>query len=317
MAGSGSSDVRTPIFSGENYEFWKIKMVTIFKSYGLWNLVEKGIPVLDSKKKEKDSAKAAWELLHGEFHGGDHVRSVKLQNLRREFEYTRMHDSESLSTYLTRLNDLINQMKTYGEVLSNERLVQKVLISLSKVYDPICLVIENTKSLETVELQEVIAILKSQEQRFELHNVDATEKAFASFTVSSKGQNKNATNSGSSKTQKNWNPKGKPWESKGKPQWNNSAQTHSSSTGQEAVKPQCKVCSKYHFGECRYKGKPKCYNCDRFGHLARECIAEKAVQKANCASQKEVTRTCFMQTALPLSQNRMGIGILTVAVAII
>ncbi|CAL2251278.1 unnamed protein product [Prunus armeniaca] len=321
MAGSGSSDVRTPIFSGENYEFWKIKMVTIFKSYGLWNLVEKGISVSDSKKKEKateetseeeddektaailmkdakalanaDSAKAAWELLHGEFHGGDHVRSVKLQNLRREFEYTRMHDSESLSTYLTRLNDLINQMKTYGEVLSNERLVQKVLISLSKVYDPICLVIENTKSLETVELQEVIAILKSQEQRFELHNADATEKAFASFTVSSKGQNKNATNSGPSKAQKNWNPKGKPWESKGKPQWNNSAQTHSSSTGQEAVKPHCKVCSKYHFGECRYKGKPKCYNCDRFGHLARECIAEKAVQKANCASQKEVAGNLF------------------------
>ncbi|CAL2255248.1 unnamed protein product [Prunus armeniaca] len=94
-----------------------------------------------------------------------------------------MHDNESLSAYLTRLNDMINQMKTYGEVLSNERLVQKVLISLSKIYDPICLVIENTKSLETVELQEVIAILKSEEQRFELHNVDATEKAFASFTV--------------------------------------------------------------------------------------------------------------------------------------
>ncbi|VVA41467.1 PREDICTED: Retrovirus-related Pol poly from transposon, partial [Prunus dulcis] len=93
--------------------------------------------------------------------------------------------------------------------------------------------------------------------------------------------------------QKNWNPKGKPWESKGKPQWNNSAQTHSSSTGQEAVKPQCKVCSKYHFGECRYKGKPKCYNCDRFGHLARECTAEKAVQKANCASQMEVSGNLF------------------------
>ncbi|KAI5342087.1 hypothetical protein L3X38_009962 [Prunus dulcis] len=55
-------------------------------------------------------------------------------------------------------------MKTFGEILINERLVQKVLISLSKPYDPICLVIENTKSLETVELQEVVAILKSQEQ---------------------------------------------------------------------------------------------------------------------------------------------------------
>ncbi|CAL9004166.1 unnamed protein product [Prunus brigantina] len=242
MAGSGSSDMRTPIFSGENYKFWRIKMVTIFKSYRLWNLVENGIPISYPKKNKAseetseeeddekaaailmkdakalgiiqnevldqifprianaDSSKASWELLYGEYHGRDHVRLVKLQNLIREFEYTRMHENESLSTYLTRLNDMINQMKTYGEMLSNERLVQKVLISLSKVYDPICLVIENTKSLETVELQEVIAILKSQEQRFELHNADATEKAFASFTVSPKGQNKNVAQSIPSKS---------------------------------------------------------------------------------------------------------------------
>ncbi|CAL9001561.1 unnamed protein product [Prunus brigantina] len=192
MSGSGGSEVRTPIFSGENYEFWR--MVTIFKSLGLWSLVEKGIPTLDSKKKKKaeesseeeadaeminvqtkdakalgiiqnavsdqifprianaDSAKMAWNLLYSEYHGGDQVRSVKLQNLIREFEYMRMHENEPLTAYLTRLNELINQMKTFGEVLSNERLVQKVLISLSKVYDPICLLIENTKSLETIEL---------------------------------------------------------------------------------------------------------------------------------------------------------------------
>ena len=61
MSGSGSSDVRTPIFFGENYEFWRIKMVTIFKSLGLWNLVEKGITTPDSKKKKEaeGSSKAA------------------------------------------------------------------------------------------------------------------------------------------------------------------------------------------------------------------------------------------------------------------
>ncbi|KAI5350772.1 hypothetical protein L3X38_003663 [Prunus dulcis] len=53
MAGSGSSEVRTSIFFDESYEFWRIKMVTIFKSYGLWNLVEKGITTPDSKKKKK------------------------------------------------------------------------------------------------------------------------------------------------------------------------------------------------------------------------------------------------------------------------
>ncbi|KAM1787401.1 hypothetical protein ACFX11_037798 [Malus domestica] len=53
MAGSGSSEVRTPIFSGENYEFWRIKMVTIFKSHGLWRLVEKRVTNSYSKEKKK------------------------------------------------------------------------------------------------------------------------------------------------------------------------------------------------------------------------------------------------------------------------
>ncbi|CAN6693795.1 unnamed protein product [Malus baccata var. baccata] len=189
MSGSGGSEVRTPVFSGENYEFWRIKMATIFKSLGLWNLVEKGIETSNSKKKEAgeaskddeemvavlmkdakalgiiqnavsdqifprianaESAKMAWDLLYGEYHGGDQVRSVKLQNLRREFEYARMRDDESLS-----------------------------------------------------------------------------------------------------------------------------------------------MCSKYHFGECRYKGKPKCYNCDKFGHWARECTVGKIVQKANYANQVEVSGNLF------------------------
>ncbi|VVA35630.1 PREDICTED: Retrovirus-related Pol poly from transposon [Prunus dulcis] len=339
MSGSGGSEVRTPIFSGENYEFWRIKMMTIFKSHGLWNLVEKGFKTSDSEKKKAEesseddvdgkmaavlmqdakalgiiqnavsdqifprianaeSSKMAWDLLYGEYHGGDQVRSVKLQNLRREFEYSRMRDDETLSGYLTRLNDLINQMKTFGEILPNARLVQKVLISLSKPYDPICLVIENTKNIETVELQEILAILKSQEQRFDMHTVDAADKAFASFSVSSKGQqNRGNSQSSGQKSQKNWNPKGKPWESKGKPNQNSSASYNSFNSSQpanqEAVKPQCKVCSKYHFGECRYKGKPKCYNCERFGHLARECTAAKTVQKANSASQLEMTGNLF------------------------
>ncbi|KAM1401717.1 hypothetical protein ACFX2F_028830 [Malus domestica] len=64
MAGSGSSEVKGPIFNGDNYEFWSIKMKTIFKSHGLWNLVEKGFENLDlkddgesdGKKKEKEGS---------------------------------------------------------------------------------------------------------------------------------------------------------------------------------------------------------------------------------------------------------------------
>ncbi|KAI5342086.1 hypothetical protein L3X38_009961 [Prunus dulcis] len=43
--------------------------------------------------------------------------------------------------------------------------------------------------------------------RIKMNNT--AEKAFASFSVSPKGQNKGGAQSGSSKFQKNWNPKGK------------------------------------------------------------------------------------------------------------
>ncbi|CAL8169979.1 unnamed protein product [Prunus armeniaca] len=208
-----------------------------------------------------------------------------------------MRDDETLSGYLTRLNELINQMKTFGEVLSNERLVQRVLISLSKPYDPICLVIENTKCIDKVDLQEVLAILKSQEQRFDMHTIDAIDKAFGSFSVNPKGQQQRG-NSQSSESKKNWNGKGKKWDSKPQSQqrsFANPAQnsTFAGSMKQDAVKPQCKVCSKFHFGECRYKGQSKCHNCDKFGHWARECTAGRVVQKANCANQAKVTGNLF------------------------
>ncbi|KAI5351333.1 hypothetical protein L3X38_004224 [Prunus dulcis] len=213
-------------------------------------------------------SKMAWTLLYSEYHSGDQVRSVKLQNLKREFEYMRMREGEQLTAHVTRLNELMNQTKTFGEALSNERLIQKVLISLSRMYDPICLVIENTKSLETIELQEVIAILKIQEQRFDMHNVDIAEKAFGSFSVDTKGQNNNTTQTGSAKCQKNWKSINKPWESRQKPQQAGAAQTSNGSqyVHQDGVKPQCK---------------------------ARDYTANKGVQKANNASQVEVRGNLF------------------------
>ena len=65
-------------------------------------------------------------------------------------------------------------------------------------------------------LQEVVAILKSQEQRFDLHSIDATERSFASLTVNPKGQNQGSAQSSTFKPQRNWNQKGNKWDSKPK-----------------------------------------------------------------------------------------------------
>ncbi|CAL9009259.1 unnamed protein product [Prunus brigantina] len=260
MAGSGGGELRAPIFNGENYEFWSIRMKTIFKSHGLWELVEKGVEISDSKgatgshekKKDKEdlsdavkitftealmkdakalgliqgaiyeeifpriaheeTSKGAWNLLMREFHGDKQVTGVKLQSLRRDFEYTRMRDDESLSAYLAKLFDLINQMRSYGEDLSKGRVVQKLLISLPAMYDPICSVIEHSRDIDTIEVQEVVASLKGFAQRLERHTEPKTEKAFASLSGNSKTDKSTGKQSG--KDQKSWKPRDKKWENK-------------------------------------------------------------------------------------------------------
>ena len=134
----------------------------------------------------EETSKGAWDVLHQEFHGDKQVRSIKLQGLRRDFEYTRMKDDETLSVYLTRLLELVNQMKGYEEDLSKGRLVQKLLISLTKEFDPVCYVIEQTKDIETIEVQEVLAALREFAQRLDRHAESTTEKAFSSMSINQK-----------------------------------------------------------------------------------------------------------------------------------
>ncbi|CAL8155343.1 unnamed protein product [Prunus armeniaca] len=203
----------------------------IFKSHGIWDLVEKGFQIPDSKGKKVDDAgssdsekeallmkdakalgiiqgvvsedifprisneetsKAAWDILHQEFHGDKQVRSIKLQGMRRDFEYTKMRDDETLYGYLTRLLELVNQMKEYGEYLSKGRLVQKLLISLTKEFDPVCYVIEQSKDIETIEVQEVIAALRGFAQRLDRHAESTTKKAFSSMSINKKGSQSNS-----------------------------------------------------------------------------------------------------------------------------
>ena len=47
------------------------------------------------------SSKMAWDILETSYQGVSKVKTVKLQNLRRDFENLKMKDNESVDTFMT------------------------------------------------------------------------------------------------------------------------------------------------------------------------------------------------------------------------
>ena len=113
----------------ENYESWQIQMKALFGSQELWELIPNGYVELTSKQeatytaeqnnflqdqRKKDKkvlfllyqgvdestfekialSKEAWEILGIFFKGVAHVKRVRLQTLRVEFEVAHMKDGD-------------------------------------------------------------------------------------------------------------------------------------------------------------------------------------------------------------------------------
>lgn len=187
--GVGMAQTMIPAFSGENYDMWNIKMRTLLLSQGLWDIVENGYKeyavedVLTPEQKKTlaenqmtdakalfliqqgvaessfpriigaKKSKEAWDKLKEEFQGTAKVLTVKLQTLRRQFQNLQMMESEKIKDYFSRVIQVVNQMRTYGEEITDQKIVEKILISLPEKFEYIVAAIEESKDLATLIVQ--------------------------------------------------------------------------------------------------------------------------------------------------------------------
>ncbi|KAL0316877.1 UNVERIFIED_CONTAM: Retrovirus-related Pol polyprotein from transposon TNT 1-94 [Sesamum radiatum] len=288
-----AKQISVPIFSGQNYDYWAIKMKTYFQSQKLWEIVEGVTLPEDSStsssaekgklenKKAKDSealyyiqtavadhifprisvatsAKEAWSILQKEYQGSAKVRIIKLQTLRRDFENMKMKDSETIDEYYTKVRELVNQLKAYGEDISEKRVVEKLLISVTEKYDPIVTTIEETKDIITLTVTELVGSLEAYEKRRSRREENSLENAFQSkLNMRSQNSNRKEENFKSTMEDKK----------------------------KQNMRP-CRICKRTNHLEkdCYFRGKPQCRNYKRFGHMEKDCRL-KGNHQANCIEE--------------------------------
>lgn len=124
------------------------------------------------------NAHEAWEIVKQEYLGDQRIIKVWLQTLRSDFAEFSMGDKESVQNYLSRVTEIVSQMRSYGETISSETVVSQVLRSMNNDWNHIVPAIEESKDFTTLTFDELMGSLLAHESRLKKKSVKVEEKAF-------------------------------------------------------------------------------------------------------------------------------------------
>ncbi|KAL4014559.1 hypothetical protein IC575_026766 [Cucumis melo] len=226
MTSNGMLQPQLPRFSGKNFNQWSIQMKVLYGSQELWDIVERGytevenqseltnqqlVELRENRKKDKKalffiyqavdefiferistatSAKAAWDILRSTYQGEDKVKMIRLQALRSEFDFIKMKETETIEEFFNRILVIVNSLRSNGEEVGDQRVVEKILRSMPRKFEHIVVAIEESKDLSTLSINSLMGSLQSHELRLKQFDVNP-EEAFqmqTSFRGGSRGR---------------------------------------------------------------------------------------------------------------------------------
>ncbi|CAJ2652692.1 unnamed protein product [Trifolium pratense] len=318
MASNNSSLPPPPMFVGENYHLWAAKMKTYLRAQSLWDVVENGSnpPALPNnptvaqirnhneevakegralaiihaalhddifiKILNLETAKEAWDKLKEEFQGSERTKKMQVLNLRREFEALKMKETETVREFSDRISKVVSQIRLLGEDLSDQRVVEKILVCLPERFEAKISSLEETKDFSQITLAELVNALQATEQRRSLRLEENVEGAFVANT---KGKNQSYNSFGK-----------KPFgEKKGK---GKKEDVNNKGESWKKKFPTCQHCKKDTHLEkhCWYRPDVKCRACNQLGHVEKVCKnkANQQRQQAQVVEHHQQEEQLFM-----------------------
>ncbi|KAF2320024.1 hypothetical protein GH714_022159 [Hevea brasiliensis] len=191
---------KIPHFDG-HYDHWSELMENLLRAKGLWSLIENGFEepkgemlteaqqtqLEDARTKDhqvkhylfqaidrtvfeqildRRTAKIVWDSMKKKFGGNSKVKKSLLNALRREFEVLEMKREESIDEYFARVMTVANKMRSNGEEMTDTKIVEKILRTLTGKFTYVCVSIEESKDTETMTVDELQSTLVVHEQKF-------------------------------------------------------------------------------------------------------------------------------------------------------
>jgi hypothetical protein len=267
----GMSSNRAPLFKGNDYAFWSIRMKSYLMALGcdVWLSVVNGYTApttapsdVAAKKLCNDnsrvvnailgglenpifvkvmhckSTKEIWDKLKVIYEGDGKVKQAKIQTYRGKFESLKMKEEENIAEYFQRVDEIVNSIRALGEEIKDKIIVQKVLRSLPMRYDAKVSTLEDREDLDKLTMDELHGILIAYEMRTEQ---EKSSKRETTFKASKETKNHEHVPN----------------------------ENHSDISDEE----EANFIRKLKKGSGKYKGKLplKCFNCGKVGHFSSKC----------------------------------------------
>lgn len=245
-----------------NYTVWALKLKVFMQAHGVWEAIEPKDPknVVEDKndKKalaiiyqsipedillslaEKKTSREAWNAIKTMSLGADKVKKAKAQTLKCEFEAMCMKETEPLDEFCLKLNSLVTNLRALGETVEEAYVVKKLLRAVPSKFLQIASAIEQFGNVEEMSIEEVVGSLKAHEER--LRGVEETSKG--ELLLTAEEWKKKDNNEGQLLlTREEWLKKRNGGETRGREENRGG----------------------------RDRSRARCFNCQAFGHFARDC----------------------------------------------